>query len=225
MRLLGRWLLLCVLGAVLLQLFFVARIALLATLDPTSTAVQRTQLWQLARGEALHWHHSWRDRSGISSNLQRAVLASEDDGFVAHQGVEWQAIERAWQHNAQGKSLRGGSTLSQQLAKNLFLSGERNLLRKGQELVLALALERLLSKGRILELYLNHVEWGRGVFGAEAAARHYFGKSAAQLSAWEAARLAVMLPNPRRFEREPDSAYLNRRSASILARMHRTQLP
>lgn len=225
MRALGRWALLCALGAVLLQLFFVGRIALLGVLDPASTAVQRSQLWQLARSGALHWHQSWQPRSALPPHLQRAVLASEDDGFVAHRGVDWQAMQQAWKHNAQGNSLRGGSTLSQQLAKNLLLSGERSLLRKGQELVLTLALERLLDKGRILELYLNHVEWGHGVFGAEAAARHYFRKSATELTAWESARLAVMLPNPRRFEREPDSAYLSRRSASILARMHRTQLP
>lgn len=225
MRLLGRWLLLCALGALLLQGFFLARIATLAVLDPASTTVQRSQLWQLARSGSLHWHQTWRPRSHIAPNLQRAVLASEDDGFVTHQGVDWQAIEQARRHNAQGSSLRGGSTLSQQLTKNLLLSGERSLLRKGQELVLTLSLEHLLDKGRILELYLNHVEWGQGVFGAEAAARHYFGKSAAELSAWESARLAVMLPNPRRFEREPQSPHLNRRTASILARMHRTQLP
>lgn len=225
MRLLGRWMLFCAFGAVLLQLFFVARIALLGVLDPASTTVQRSQLWQLARHGTLHWSQSWQPRQAIAPNLQRAVLASEDDGFVTHQGVDWQAMQRAWKHNAQGNSLRGGSTLSQQLAKNLLLSGERSLLRKGQELVLTLALERLLDKGRILELYLNHVEWGQGVFGAEAAARHYFRKSAAELSAWEAARLAVMLPNPRGFEQASDSAYLSRRSASILARMHRTQLP
>ena len=150
-------------------------------------------------------------------------------------------MERAWERNAKAEQtaaaraeqnlparaikIRGGSTITQQLAKNLLLSGERSLLRKGQELVLTFALERLLSKQRILEIYLNHVEWGIGVFGAEAAAQHYFKKSAAQLSAWEAARLAVMLPRPRYFEQRPRSAYLNQRAATIVARMKRAELP
>jgi monofunctional biosynthetic peptidoglycan transglycosylase len=119
----------------------------------------------------------------------------------------------------------GGSTITQQLAKNLFLSGERTLLRKGQEMVLALTLEALLSKERILEIYLNNVEWGEGVFGAEAAAQHYFRKSAARLNAWEAARLAVMLPRPRYFEKLAQSAYLARRAETIVARMNDVVLP
>ena len=229
MGLLRRWLLLCLLGAVLLQLFFLARIALLEVTAPASTAVQRSQAWQLARHGPLRWHRQWRGLDRISPHLQRAVLASEDDGFVTHAGADWTAIRQAWQRNRRSAgrsgSIHGGSTVTQQLAKNLLLSGERSFLRKGQELVLALALEQLLDKRRILELYLNHVEWGRGVFGAEAAARHYFRKSAGELSPWESARLAVMLPNPRQFEQQPQSAYLNQRSASILARMHRTQLP
>lgn len=121
--------------------------------------------------------------------------------------------------------IRGGSTITQQLAKNLLLSGERTLLRKGQEFVLTLALEQLLSKQRILEIYLNNVEWGDGVFGAEAAAQHYFGKSAARLSAAEAARLAVMLPAPKRFEKLPQSAYLLGRARTILRRMGSASLP
>ena len=119
----------------------------------------------------------------------------------------------------------GGSTITQQLAKNLFLSGERTLLRKGQELVLTLLLESLLSKQRILEIYLNSVEWGDGVFGAEAAARHYFHKSAAQLNAYEAARLAVMLPRPKYFEKLPNSAYLAERSNVIARRLGDAELP
>jgi Membrane carboxypeptidase (penicillin-binding protein) len=119
----------------------------------------------------------------------------------------------------------GGSTITQQLAKNLLLSGERSLLRKGQEFVLALALEKFLSKQRILEIYLNSVEWGAGVFGAEAAAQHYFRKPASKLSAWEAARLAVMLPQPKRFEKSPGSRYLAGRTATIAARMRYAELP
>jgi monofunctional biosynthetic peptidoglycan transglycosylase len=119
----------------------------------------------------------------------------------------------------------GGSTITQQLAKNLLLSGERTLLRKGQEWVITIALETFLNKKKILTLYLNHVEWGRGVFGAEAAAQHYFQKSAAKLSAWEAARLAVMLPRPRYFEKLPQSVYLSDRTETIMARMNDVALP
>ena len=177
----------------------------------------------------------------IADSLKRAVIASEDADFIYHQGVEWEAVEKARQRNARAEEiaarraaggravkparLRGGSTITQQLAKNLLLSGERTLLRKGQELVLATALELLLDKRRILEIYLNSVEWGEGVFGAEAAAQHYFGKPAARLGAAEAARLAVMLPSPKFFERRPTSGYLSGRAATIVARMPAVELP
>ncbi|CAM5793928.1 monofunctional biosynthetic peptidoglycan transglycosylase [Ottowia pentelensis] len=241
MRLLGRWLLLAVAGAVLLQLFFIGRIALMAVLDPQSTTFERSEAWRLARAGELRWSQHWRDYGQISDQLKRAVIASEDDSFTNHEGVDWEAMERAWERNAKAEQaaaeraakelparpikIRGGSTITQQLAKNLLLSGERTLLRKGQELVLTVALERLLSKRRILELYLNHVEWGTGVFGAEAAARHYFNKSAAQLTAWEAARLAVMLPRPRYFEQRPRSGYLSQRARVIVGRMRAAELP
>ena len=238
---LRRILLLAVLGLLLLQLFFVGRVALMVVLDPRSTSFERSEAWRLASTGTLRWRQQWRDYAQISDHLKRAVIASEDDGFANHEGVDWDAIEKAWQRNAAAEEaaaertaqnrparpirIRGGSTITQQLAKNLLLSGERNLWRKGQELVLTFALEQLLDKRRILELYLNHVEWGEGVFGAEAAAQHYFKKSAAQLSAWEAARLAVMLPRPRYFEQRPRSAYLNQRAATIVARMKRAELP
>ena len=119
----------------------------------------------------------------------------------------------------------GGSTITQQLAKNLFLSGERNLLRKGQEFAITFMLEALLDKQRILEIYLNNVEWGEGVFGAEAAARHYFRVGANQLGPYQAARLAVMLPAPKRFERRPQSGYLASRASTIVARMGAVELP
>ncbi|HMN57207.1 MAG TPA: monofunctional biosynthetic peptidoglycan transglycosylase [Ottowia sp.] len=241
MRLLGRWLLLTVVGAVLLQLFFIGRIALMAVLDPQSTTFERSEAWRLARAGELRWSQRWRDYGQISDQLKRAVIASEDDSFTNHEGVDWEAMERAWERNAKAEQaaaeraakelparpikIRGGSTITQQLAKNLLLSGERTLLRKGQELVLTVALEHLLSKRRILELYLNHVEWGTGVFGAEAAARHYFNKSAAQLTAWEAARLAVMLPRPRYFEQRPRSGYLSQRARVIVGRMRAAELP
>ena len=241
MRAFGRWVLLCLLALVLLEGFFIGRIALMALLDPRSTSFQRSEAWRLTTQGDLQWRQDWRDYDQISDHLKRAVIAAEDDSFASHEGVDWDAIERAWERNAQAEEaaaqraaqnkparplrIRGGSTITQQLAKNLLLSGERTLLRKGQELVLTFALEHLLSKRRILEIYLNNVEWGEGVFGAEAAAQHYFRKSAAQLSAWEAARLAVMLPRPRYFEQQPRSVYLNSRTRTIVARMRNAELP
>ena len=238
---LRRILLLAVLGLLLLQLFFVGRVALMVVLDPRSTSFERSEAWRLASTGTLRWRQQWRDYAQISDHLKRAVIASEDDGFASHEGVDWDAIEKAWQRNAAAEEaaaeraaqnrparpirIRGGSTITQQLAKNLLLSGERTLLRKGQELVLTYALEHLLDKRRILEIYLNHVEWGEGVFGAEAAAQHYFRKSAAQLSAWESARLAVMLPRPRYFEKLPRSPYLASRTRTIVARMRSAELP
>ena len=244
MRALLRWVGLVLFAGVALQLFFVARIAAMAYFHPESTTFQRSEAWgQLRERGELRWRQQWVPYAQISDHLKRAVIASEDDGFTAHDGVEWAAIEKAWERNAQAEAqaakaqarapdkpmrtpkIRGGSTITQQLAKNLLLSGERTLLRKGQEFVLTLALEQLLSKQRILEIYLNSVEWGDGVFGAEAAAQHYFRKSAARLSPGEAARLAVMLPAPKRFEKLPGSAYLAGRSRTILARMGSAELP
>ncbi|MET4579554.1 monofunctional biosynthetic peptidoglycan transglycosylase [Ottowia thiooxydans] len=241
MRKAFHWLMLVALSLLVLQLFFIGRIVLMTVIDPQSTSFQRSEAWRLATSGTLRWNQQWRDYDEISSNLKRAVIASEDDDFINHDGVEWEAIEKAWARNAKAEEaaakraeknlpprqvkLRGGSTITQQLAKNLFLSGERTLARKGQELVLTYALEKILSKERILEIYLNNVEWGEGVFGAEAAARHYFRKSAAQLSAYEAGRLAVMLPRPRYFEKVPRSAYLNHRAQVIVTRMRSAELP
>lgn len=241
MRRLGRWLLLVLVAGLALQLFFIGRIALMSVVDPQSTAFQRSEAWRIANTGALRWRQDWRDYDQISDHLKRAVIAAEDDSFASHEGVDWDAIERAWERNAQAEEaaaqraaqnkparplrIRGGSTITQQLAKNLLLSGERTLLRKGQELVLTYALEHMLTKRRILEIYLNSVEWGEGVFGAEAAAQHYFKKSAAQLSAWEAARLAVMLPRPRHFEQQPKSRYLASRTNTIVVRMRSAELP
>ncbi len=237
----GRWLLWVVAVALGLQLFFAGRIALMAWVNPESTAFMRSEAWRRANetgsGPQRPWAQQWVDATRISGHLKRAVIASEDDGFAQHPGVDWAAMESAWARNqkreaqAQKKGsdkpvkVVGGSTITQQLAKNLLLSGERHLARKGQELVLAFLLEAFLSKERILEIYLNSVEWGDGVFGAEAAAQRYFGVSAKALSAEQAARLAVMLPAPKFFERRPTSPYLNRRTATILARMNAAQVP
>jgi monofunctional biosynthetic peptidoglycan transglycosylase len=249
MRAFFTWLLCLVLAACALQLFFVVRIATMAVIDPQSTAFQRSEAWQIqmhgrANGPG-EWRQRWVPYDQIADALKRAVIASEDADFLRHQGVEWEAIEKARERNAKAEELaarraaqaakrgktaqppklRGGSTITQQLAKNLFLSGERTLLRKGQELVLAMVLEALLDKERILTLYLNNVEWGEGVFGAQAAAQRYFNKPAARLSANEAARLAVMLPSPKFFERRPDSPYVASRAAVIVSRMPSAALP
>ncbi len=238
MKSLARALLLVLCAGLLLQLFFVLRIALMVVVDPESTAFQRSEAWQMLRGsEGLHWSQQWLPYDRIAPTLKRAVIASEDDSFTEHHGVQWEAIEKAWQRNqrAEARAMKadngkapkiyGGSTITQQLAKNLLLSGERSLLRKGQELVLTQLLELMLSKQRILEIYLNSVEWGQGVFGAEAAARHYFRKSASQLSAAEAARLAVMLPQPKRFEKLPNSGYLLQRTRTVMQRMPSAVVP
>ncbi|MEG0921796.1 MAG: transglycosylase domain-containing protein [Comamonas sp.] len=261
MKAILRWLGWALLLGVGLQLFFVARIALMAYVDPASTAFERSEAWRQIRSDGrLQWRQQWRDYGQISDQLKRAVIASEDDSFVDHDGVLWDAIEKARERNAkaleraqqqhekaiaraeaQAKKrgeafdpssvparpvkVMGGSTITQQLAKNLLLSGERNLLRKGQELMLTYSLEYLLSKRRILELYLNHAEWGNGIFGAEAAAQYYFGKPAAQLTAPEAARLAVMLPNPKGAEKNSHSPYLNSRTHKITALMRYAELP
>ena len=238
MKSLWRWIWLCVLALLALQLYFVARIATMAVVAPQSTAFERSEAWRVVteKGE-LRWRQQWVDYAQISDHLKRAVIASEDDGFSQHDGVDWEALEKAWAKNAKAEQraeqkkttkppkIVGGSTITQQLAKNLFLSGERTLMRKGQEFVLTLLLEQLLSKQRILEMYLNSVEWGEGVFGAEAAAQHYFRKPASKLSAYEAARLAVMLPRPKYFEKVPNSGYLANRAGTIVARMSEAQLP
>ena len=252
-RSLRRFLALVLVSAVALQLYFLARIAAMALVDPQSTTFQRSEAWRLLREPREHrWRQQWIAYPALSSNLKRAVIAAEDSGFTEHSGVEWDALEKAWTKNeraesaveqaaqraqrrepARGKSspgvrapkVVGGSTITQQLAKNLFLSGERNFVRKGQELLLSYALEAVLGKRRILELYLNSVEWGEGVFGAEAAARRYFGVSASELGAQQAGQLAVMLPAPKRFEKRPDSPYVSGRAATIVARMGHVELP
>ncbi|HEY3049991.1 MAG TPA: transglycosylase domain-containing protein [Polaromonas sp.] len=242
LRLLG----LLLLAALALQLYFVARIALMAVLNPESTAFQRSEAYLVAKNTgSLKWRQQWVPYAEVSDNLKRAVIASEDASFIEHEGLDMEALEKAWEKNARaeqraaqstsrwaaGKAaakpakIIGGSTITQQLAKNLFLSGERTLLRKGQELLLTLLLEALLDKQRILEIYLNSVEWGEGVFGAEAAAQHYYRKPASRLSAYEAARLAVMLPRPKYFETRPGSGYLASRAGTIAARMGGVELP
>ncbi len=242
-RALGRLLALFVLSAIALQLYFLARIALMAVVDPQSTTFQRSEAWRLlVEKHQILWAQQWVGYERISPNLKRAVIASEDAEFTEHAGIDWDAIEKAWERNQRAEELVqrfnaqaerrgakapppraprvvGGSTITQQLAKNLFLGSERSLARKGQEFLITMMLEALLSKQRILEIYLNSVEWGEGLFGAEAAARHYFRVPAQSLGAMQAARLAVMLPAPKRFEKRPNSAYVIGRAGTIAARM------
>ena len=223
---------------VALQLTFAVRIVCMTMIDPQSTSFQRSEIWRLLVDKhELAWSQEWVDQAQISSHLKRAVIASEDAGFTEHAGVEWDAIEGARLKNAnanrkaqQGLRNRapkvvGGSTISQQLAKNLLLSGERTALRKGQEFIITVLLETFLPKQRILEIYLNSVEWGEGIFGAQAAAQHYFRTDAAKLSAEQAARLAVLLPSPKRSQRSFSSSYVAGRAAVIMARMAAVELP
>lgn len=245
---------LLLLAFVALQLYFAARVALMRFVDPASTSFERSEAWRLlTERHGPAWRQQWVAAPRISASLKRAVIASEDAGFTGHGGVDWDALRRAWARNQRAEArsdrlneahrlqllpqrpaaaatalppkLIGGSTITQQLAKNLFLTGERNVVRKAQEFVITLLLEGLLGKQRILEIYLNHVEWGEGVFGAEAAARHYFHVDAAHLGPPAAARLAVMLPAPKRFEKRPDSPYIGARAATVAARMPAVDVP
>ena len=209
---------------------------------PASTSVMRSELSRLQENDPnRRLNYQWADYSRISNNLKRAVIAAEDANFIEHGGIDWDAVEKAYTHNRQlaeateqalargrkppRKPVRGGSTITQQVAKNLFLSNSRNYLRKAQEVVITYMIEFVMSKERILELYLNAAEWGEGVFGAEAAARHYFKTSASNLSAYQAARLASMLPRPRFYDKNPGSAYLASRTDTLLRRMPGTAIP
>lgn len=222
------WLILApVLLVLLIQAYFFLQICWWINYNPGSTSFMRQQLSVLReKNPDAKLQHKWVPYNRISNNLKRAVISAEDDGFSEHDGVDWEAMQKAYEKNQKkGKVAYGGSTITQQLAKNLFLSGERSYLRKGQELVITYMLELCMDKERILEIYLNVVEWGVGVFGAEAASRHYYGIGAAALSPAQAARLAVMLPKPRFFDKHTGSAYLQRRTELILKRMNSAELP
>jgi monofunctional biosynthetic peptidoglycan transglycosylase len=211
----------------LLQVWYFIQICWWVDHNPPSTAFMRAQLAKLQeKNPNVQLQHKWVPYDRISNNLKRAIIASEDANFAEHEGVDWDALQRAYTKNAKkGKVVSGGSTITQQLAKNLFLSGERSYLRKAEEMLITFMLEAIMDKRRIFEIYLNVVEWGSGVFGAEAASQRYFGVSAAKLGPQEAARLAVMLPNPRYFGRHLDSNYLGRRTGLIVQRMNSADLP
>jgi monofunctional biosynthetic peptidoglycan transglycosylase len=216
-----------VIAFVLAQVWFYAHIVYWTRYPPDSTAFMERSLEALqAKDPRAQLQHKWVPYERISIHLKRAVVAAEDARFLDHEGFDWAAIQKAMTKNEKkGKVVAGASTISQQLAKNLFLSGERSWLRKGQEAIITWMLEDTLSKQRILELYLNVAEWGDGVFGAEAAARHHFGVGAAALNAEQAAWLAVILPSPRRYDRGRLTPYLSVRVNTILARMGAVQIP
>lgn len=226
LRWLGRGLLLSLVLLLLWQLWFFVHVAWWSQFDPGSTSFMRLRLTEIReKNPNAALRHTWVPYERISAHLKRAVVAAEDDRFVDHEGFDWEGIQRALEKNERkGRAVSGGSTISQQLAKNLFLSPSRSYLRKAQEAVITVMIETLWSKRRILEVYLNVVEWGDGIFGAEAAAQRYFGLSAGRLGPAESARLAVMLPNPRKYERS-FGPRLTEHAERIRGRMGYSQIP
>jgi monofunctional biosynthetic peptidoglycan transglycosylase len=216
-----------VVAALAVQLWFFAHVLWWRSFQPEQSAFMAARLERLREKDPkAKLAHQWVAYERISAQLKRAVVAAEDAKFVDHEGFDWQAISKAIEKNERrGRVVAGASTISQQLAKNLFLSGERSWLRKGQEAAITWMLESALGKRRILELYLNYAEWGEGVFGAEAAARHHFGVNAAALSAPQAAYLAAILPSPRRYAPGRVTPYVAGRIETILARMPAAQIP
>ncbi len=209
------------------QLWYFGWIAWWRWNNPGETAfMAREEAVIRQRNPKAELKHRWVPYANISVHLKRAVITSEDARFSEHEGVDWEAIEKAYKENMKrGRPAKGGSTITQQLAKNLFLSPDRSYVRKGQELVITYMIEALWDKRRILEVYLNVVEWGEGIFGAEAAARHYYGVAASQLAPEQAARLAAYLPSPKRYGRVRSGPYLDRRSANIARHMPDAVVP
>ena len=216
-----------VLVVIAVQLWFFIQVLYWNHHEPSLSAFMEQRIGQLReRNPKAFLRHQWMPYERISAHLKRAVVAAEDARFLDHEGFDWEAIVQARAKNEQrGRIVAGASTISQQLAKNLFLSGTRSWLRKAQEAVITWMLENTMSKRRILELYLNYAEWGDGVFGAEAAARHHFGIPAAALSAEQGAWLAAILPSPRRYQRGATTPYVQGRVNTILARAASAQIP
>jgi monofunctional biosynthetic peptidoglycan transglycosylase len=215
------------LAVILLHVYYAAMIVWWRDHAPQETAFMAARMDELAaRNPKAKLRYRFVPYEHIGNSLKRAMIAAEDAKFVDHEGFDWDGIELALEKNQKrGRIVAGGSTITQQLAKNLFLSPSRSWLRKGQEAVITLMLEALLDKRRIFELYLNVIEWGNGIFGAEAAAQHYFGVAAARLTAEQGARLAAMAPNPRFYEHHQGAPGLNRKIRIILARMPGAELP
>ena len=214
-------------AVVLLQLWYLAQITYWARFNPGNTSFMNIRLQEMRQTDPrAQLKHQWVPYDQINLNLKRAVVAAEDSGFMDHMGVEPEAIELALKRNLRrGKVTHGGSTITQQLAKNLFLTGKRSYLRKAQELMIAFMLEAVWGKRRILEVYLNVVEWGNGVYGAQAASRYYYGVDAAQLNPAQAARMAGMLPAPRYFDKRRGSPFLARKTGAIQARLYQVMVP
>jgi monofunctional biosynthetic peptidoglycan transglycosylase len=233
-------------GAIIYELIMLVRVARLRSNNPATTSLMDTRTTEAeAQGQQPRREEVWVPLDRISPNLQRAVLAGEDTNFATHNGFDYQAIQKAWDQamresakeaKSEGENddwlpnfpdfKRGASTITQQLAKNLYLSSQRSFLRKGQEAILTIFLEHALTKRRILELYLNVIEWGDGVYGAEAASQHYFHKPAAALSVNEAAFLSAMIPNPRTvFNPQVNPRRVARRQRIILRGMPYVRLP
>jgi len=227
-RLIWRGGLVVLILAVYLQLGYLAGVLWWGWFNPANTAFMEAGLVRLQekKGPEAELRHRWVEYNRISMHLKRAVIAAEDSKFLAHEGFDWEGIEKAVEKNLKkGRIVAGGSTISQQLAKNLFLSSSRNPLRKVQEAIITVMIEQLWSKRRILEVYLNVIEWGNGIYGAEAAARRYFKTSAAALGAAQAAHLAAMIPNPRYYETHRAARGLLKRQGIIAARMYQVSVP
>jgi monofunctional biosynthetic peptidoglycan transglycosylase len=212
---------------VLYQVWLFAHICWWVKFNPSSSAFMDTRLEIMqGRNPRASLQHRWVPYAKISDNLKRALIAAEDASFVDHEGFDWEGIQKAYEKNLRkGKIVAGGSTISQQLAKNLFLSTKRTPWRKLEEAVITLMLEAVMDKQRIFEIYLNIIEWGNGVFGAEAAARHYYQVSAAQLTAAQAAKLAGMVPNPLYYDRHREAPGLLLKTEIILERMNYVEIP
>jgi monofunctional biosynthetic peptidoglycan transglycosylase len=231
MKSLRRWfwrgLLLVVAAVLLYQLWIFAHIWWWTDHNPASTAFMDARLEEMREDDPkARLQQQWVPYGRISPNLKRALIAAEDSKFLDHDGFDWEGIQYAYEKNLRkGRIVAGGSTISQQLAKNLFLSKSRNPLRKAQEAMITVMLEKTMSKRRIFEIYLNVIEWGDGVFGAEAAARHYYRTGAARLGAEQAARMAAMVPNPRYYDGHRNARGLQRKTPIILARMNQVQAP
>jgi monofunctional biosynthetic peptidoglycan transglycosylase len=209
-------------AVVAIQLWFLGHLIYWSYANPASTAF----IDRYMEKPGARLRQTWVPYGRISEHLKRAVVAAEDAKFLDHEGFDWEAIQEAMRKNERrGKVVAGASTISQQLAKNLFLSGSRSWPRKAQEAVITWMMERTLSKRRILEIYLNVAEWGEGIFGAEAAARHHFGVPAAALSVEQAAWLAAILPSPKRYDRGRETPYIAGRMATISARMAAASIP
>ena len=226
-RLLARGLLLAFLILLGYELWIFGQVWWWRGHDPELTAFMAQDLERLrANNPRARIKHTWVDYRQITPDLKRALIAAEDARFLEHEGFDWDGIQDAFEKNLRkGRIVAGGSTISQQLAKNLFLSRDRSYLRKAQEALITLMIEAAMDKQRILEIYLNVIEWGDGIYGAEAAANYYFGKGAAELDDWEAAQLAAMVPRPRYYQRHRDSPQLLRRAWTIYGYMPMVAVP